>query len=85
MERHDRPLAALELEASSRELPELPPPDTFDPVIEAYKKDVDRTLLVANLRLTPNERSQKFQRFMEMVYELHRAEERRKMERRETS
>ena len=27
-----------------------------DPVIEAYKRDVDRTLLRENLRLTPEER-----------------------------
>ena len=79
MELHDRPLEGLEFETSSRELPELPPPDIYDPVTEAYKEDVDRTLLVANLRLTPNERSQKFQRFMEMLYEVRRAEERRKM------
>ena len=31
-----------------------------DPVIEAYKKDVDRTLLRENLKLTPNERLMKF-------------------------
>lgn len=30
-----------------------------DPVIEAYKKDVDRTLLRENLKLTPEERLQK--------------------------
>ena len=30
----------------------LAPADFFDPVIEAYKKDVDRTLLRANLKLT---------------------------------
>ncbi len=30
----------------------LPP----DPVIEAYKKDVDRTLLRENLKLTPQQR-----------------------------
>ena len=29
-----------------------------DPVVEAYKKDVDRTLLRANLRRTPEERWQ---------------------------
>ena len=29
------------------------------PVIEAYKKDVDRTLLRENLRLTPTERVRK--------------------------
>ena len=30
-----------------------------DPVIEAYKKDVDRALLRENLKLTPEERLQK--------------------------
>ena len=29
-----------------------------DPVIEAYKKDVDRTLLIENLRRTPEQRMQ---------------------------
>jgi hypothetical protein len=52
---------------------ELPPPDVFDPVVEAYKKDVDRTLLIENLKLTPEERCDKFLRFMEMVYEIRRA------------
>jgi hypothetical protein len=37
----------------------LPPPDFSDPVIEAYKKDVDRTLLRENLKLTPDERFRK--------------------------
>ena len=32
---------------------ELAPPDYKDPVIEVYKKDVDRTLLVEMLKLTP--------------------------------
>ena len=32
-----------------------------DPVIEAYKKDIDRTLLRENLKLTPAERLQKLQ------------------------
>lgn len=35
-----------------------------DPVIEAYKKDVDRTLLRENLKLTPEERLEKFVAFM---------------------
>jgi hypothetical protein len=77
MELHDRPFDSWEfLETASRELAELPPPDVFDPVIEAYKKDVDRTLLISNLRLTPEQRSQKFQSFMEMVYEVRHAGER---------
>ena len=33
------------------------PPITKDPVIEAYKRDVDRTLLRENLRRTPAERA----------------------------
>ena len=28
----------------------------LDPVIEAYKKDIDRTLIRENLKLTPEER-----------------------------
>jgi hypothetical protein len=35
-----------------------------DPVIEAYKKDVDRTLLRENLKLTPQQRLEKFVAFM---------------------
>lgn len=34
-----------------------------DPVIEAYKKDVDRTLLRENLKLTPSQRVEKLQAF----------------------
>ena len=37
-------------------LAELAPPDYRDPVIEAYKKDVDRTLLRENLKLSVAER-----------------------------
>jgi hypothetical protein len=38
---------------------DYPPPDYVDPVIEAYKKDVDRTVLRENLKLTHAERLQK--------------------------
>jgi hypothetical protein len=47
--------------------------DFSDPVIEAYKKDVDRTLLRENLKLSVAERFQKFERFMEYVYGLRAA------------
>ena len=40
-----------------------------DPVIEAYKQDVDRTLLRENLKLTPD------QRVMELMELLRTAEE----------
>ncbi|MBI4661964.1 MAG: hypothetical protein HY735_24345 [Verrucomicrobia bacterium] len=46
----------------------LGPPDAIDPLIEAFKKDVDRTLLIENLRATPRERSRRFLRGMQSVY-----------------
>lgn len=49
-----------------------------DPVIEAYKKDVDRTLLRENLKLTPDERLRKLQVFMEELAELRGAALRRR-------
>jgi hypothetical protein len=41
----------------------LPP----DPVIEAYKKDVDRTLLRETLKLTPAQRLQRLQDFVQAM------------------
>ena len=35
-----------------------------DPVVEAYKKDVDRTLLRENLKLSPEARLRKLQDFV---------------------
>ena len=48
-----------------------------DPVIEAYKKDVDRSLIRENLKLTPEDRLRKLQSFMEGVEELRNAPHRR--------
>jgi hypothetical protein len=48
----------------------LPPADFYDPVIEAYKKDVDRTLLRENLKLSVEERFIKFERLWQLVMEL---------------
>ncbi len=41
-----------------------------DLVIEEYKKHVDRSVLIENLRLTSDERSWKFLRNMKLTYEL---------------
>jgi hypothetical protein len=49
--------------------PTLPP----DPVVEAYKKDVDRTLIREMLRLTPEERILKLQDFVALAVELQKA------------
>jgi hypothetical protein len=44
-----------------------------DPVIDAYKRDVDRSLLRENLRLTWEERLIKGRRLQELAAELARA------------
>ena len=44
-----------------------------DPVIEAYKKDVDRTLIRENLRLSVEQRFEKLMRLQEFAEELRRA------------
>jgi len=54
---------------------EAPPPDFYDPVIEAYKRDVDRTLLRENLRLSIAERFERFDRMMRLMEELRKAGE----------
>ncbi len=48
----------------------LPPPD---PVIEAYKAGVDRTLIRENLRLTPAQRLEKHAAALALVLELRGA------------
>jgi hypothetical protein len=60
-------------ENPAREPVPMAPADYCDPVIEAYKKDVDRTLLRENLKLTVEERFRKFESFMECFYELREA------------
>jgi hypothetical protein len=43
-----------------------------DPVVEVYKRDVDRTLLRENLKLTPAERLVALQQLVEFTEELRR-------------
>ena len=44
-----------------------------DPVIEFYKRDVDRTLIRENLRLTVEERFDALMRLQQFAEELQRA------------
>jgi hypothetical protein len=44
-----------------------------DPVIEIYKRDVDLTLILENLRLTVEERFEKLMRLQQFAEELRRA------------
>ena len=45
----------------------------LDPVIEAYKKGIDVTLIRENLRLTVDQRIQQLMRMQEFAEELQRA------------
>jgi hypothetical protein len=44
-----------------------------DPVIDAYKKDVDRTLLRENLKLTVDQRVKKMMGALRLVEEIQRS------------
>ncbi len=44
-----------------------------DPIIEIYKKDVDRTLIRENLKLTVEQRFLKLMKLQEFAEELQRA------------
>jgi hypothetical protein len=44
-----------------------------DPVVEAYKKDIDRTLIRENLKLTVEERFLKAMALMRFAEEMRRA------------
>jgi hypothetical protein len=46
-----------------------------DPVIEAYKRDVDRTLLRENLKLTVEERLRQLMELQKFAEELRKAGE----------
>ena len=48
-------------------------PLEHDPVIEAYKRDVDRTLIRANLTLTVTQRFEKLMALQKFAEELRRA------------
>lgn len=49
------------------------PPFAPDPVIEAYKKDLDRSLLVENLKLTVDERLRQLVAMQLFAAEVRRA------------
>ena len=48
-------------------------PRELDPVVEAYKKDIDRTLIRENLKLTVEERFRKAMALARFADELRRA------------
>ncbi len=50
-----------------------PPPGDPDPVVEEYKKGIDRTLLRENLKRTPEERMRALVALQRFAGELQRA------------
>jgi hypothetical protein len=53
---------------------ERTPAPPSDPVVEAYKRDIDRTLLRENLRLSAEERILRLMELQRLADELRRAE-----------
>ncbi len=53
---------------------EVKPGRDFDPVIEAYKKHIDVTLIRENLRLTVDQRFQQLMKLQQFAEDLRRAE-----------
>lgn len=51
-----------------------------DPVIDAYKRDVDRTLIRENLKLTVDERFQRLRQLQRVATELRQAKRRPRAE-----
>jgi hypothetical protein len=51
----------------------MPDPPSPDPVIEAYKKDVDRTLIRENLKRSPEERARNLMALQRVAEELRKA------------
>jgi hypothetical protein len=51
----------------------LPPANYTDSLIEAFKKDIDVTLIRENLRLTVDQRFQQLMKLQEFAEELRRA------------
>jgi hypothetical protein len=49
------------------------PPDDRDPVVEAYKRDIDRSLLRENLERTPTERVLALMELQRLAQEAARA------------
>jgi hypothetical protein len=54
-------------------MPDPPSPLPPDPVIEAYKKDVDRTLIRENLKRSPEERARNLMALQRVAEELRKA------------
>ena len=57
----------------------------MDEIIAAYMAEIDVTLIDASLRLTPQQRCERFEQFMGLCFELRRAGEANATQRAETA
>jgi hypothetical protein len=57
----------MDLDSSARSA------NSIDPLVEAFKQDVDRTLIIENLRKTPHERVLRMEAALRFAVELRRA------------
>ena len=82
MELHDRPSpGGIPDRGDLPERPrcgvsELAAPAARDAVLEVYAKDVDRSLIIENLRLSPAQRAVRLVEFMTFLEEIHQAGQR---------
>ena len=60
-------------DGSGADAPGVGQRSSMDAVIAVYQKDIDRTLLRENLRLTPEGRIQKLSAVLELVDEVRKA------------
>ena len=70
--------ACCVLPLAPQRCPGYPPGVEKDPVIEAYKRDLDRSLLRANLKRTPEERFLQLQELQRFADEALRARKARR-------
>jgi hypothetical protein len=63
-----------------RDVAEMLSEDAEDPLIAAFKKDVDRTLLIENLRRTLDERARRMNEFLRALDTLRAVGTRRRLE-----
>jgi hypothetical protein len=54
----------------------MEPPIAFDESVQLYLRDVDRTLIRQNLALTPGQRLQKLEEFVEFLQSAKNADRR---------
>lgn len=60
---------------------DLVPPASGDPVVDAYKRDIDRTLLRENLKRTPDQRIRALAKQQDFMREVRRATKRARRQR----